>query len=135
MLVEDSDDDVMLFQLALRRTGLGESFNVVWRFQNGEQSLDYFLNRSRSLQPEPLPDILILDLKLPGCSGLDVLDRLQTLKPRPVTAMFSTSILPEDKERATALGVDIFQTKTFELSEFSRFLNWLAHLADFRARG
>jgi len=116
----------------MRRTGLRESFDIVWRFQNGEQSIEFFLNRSRSLEPEPLPDILILDLKLPGCSGLDVLDRLQTIKPHPVIAMFTTSILQEDKERASALGADIFQSKTFELPEFSRFLNWLGGLADSR---
>ena len=35
--------------------------------------------------------------------------------------MFTTSILLEDKQQAETLGADLFQTKTFEPAEFSRF--------------
>ena len=131
-MVEDSDDDVILFELALRRGGLRDSFEVVRRFQTGEQAIEFFLNNSKMLEPDPLPDILILDLKLPGCSGFDVLKSLKPLSPRPVVGMFTTSILPEDRQQAATLGVDLFQTKTFELSAFARFLGWLARLAETR---
>jgi len=98
------------------------SSNSPGAFESGEQTIEYFLNHSKTLEPEPLPDILILDVKLPGCSGFDVLERLQLLRSRPTTiAMFTTSILLEDKQQAETLGADLFQTKTFEPAEFSRF--------------
>src|SRR5437762_3359869 len=93
VLVEDSDDDIILFELALRRTGLHDSFEIIRRLTNGEQAIEYFLSYSKTLRPEPLPDILILDLKLPGYGGFDVLARLQSLRSRPVIGVFTTSIL------------------------------------------
>jgi len=133
MLVEDSADDVVLFEITLRRTGLHDFFELARRFENGEQAIEYFLNDSKTLEPEPLPDILILDVKLPGCSGFDVLERLQLLRSRLIIAMFTTSILPEDKQQAETLGADLFQTKTFEPAEFSRFLHFLSRVVDERA--
>lgn len=132
MLVEDSEDDVILFQLTLGRSGLHESFELVLQFPNGEQAIDYFLNDPKTSHPESFPDILLLDIKLPGRSGFDVLARFQPLLPRLVIAMFTTSILESDRQKAELLGADLFQSKTFDLAEFSRFLNRLARLADQR---
>jgi len=134
MLVEDSEDDLVLFELALRRADLRESFPLVRRFPTGEEAIAFFLKISNPLELGELPDILVLDLKLPGCSGFEVLARLKSLKSRPVTGMFTTSILPEDKQRAEELGVDLFETKTFEAAGFSRFLHFLARIADGRRR-
>ena len=43
--------------------------------------------------------------------------------------MFSTSVLPEDKERAEKLAADLFQAKTFEAEVFDRFVQWLCKMA------
>ena len=129
VLVEDSEDDAVLFGLNLRRTGLDQSFDLIRRFSCGEDAIDYFANPSRTLVPEPLPDILLLDIKLPGCSGLDVLAKLPKLDPRPVLAVYTSSALPEDKQKAEALGAGLFETKKAEPADFSRFLLALGRLA------
>jgi CheY-like chemotaxis protein len=132
VLVEDSEDDVILFELTLRRTGLHEFFDIVRRFPSGEQAIEYFMNHPKTLDPEPLPDIVILDIKLSGITGFDVLAAVRRMESRPVVAMFTSSCLAEDKQKAEALGADFFQTKTFQPDEFSDFLHWLARLASER---
>ena len=124
---------MILFELNLRRTGLQQSFDLMRRFSRGEDAIDYFANLARTLVPEPAPDIVLLDIKLPGCSGLDVLAKIPKLNRRPVIAVYTSSILPEDKQKAEALGADLFQTKSVEPAEFSRFLLCLGRLADQRS--
>ena len=132
VLVEDSDDDVVLFELALKRTGLHLSFEIIRRFPNAEDAIEYFQAPPSMMDPEPKPDIVILDIKLPGRNGFDVLAVVRSLDPQPTVAIFTTSILDEDRKKAAALGADVFQSKNFESAEFSRFLLWLAHLNDAR---
>ena len=133
-LIEDSDDDVLLFDHALQRSGLNETFEVSRRFESAERALEFFLNNSKMLEPEPLPDIVILDLRLPTFSGFDFLARLQPLQARPVIGVFTVSTLPEDREKALASGADLFQTKTSEPDQFTPFLHSLALMVDERAR-
>ena len=127
VVVEDSDDDICLFHWALKRTGLNESFRLVRHFPNGDAVINYFTQVIQG-NSEPLPDIVILDIKLPGRNGFDVLKWMQCLSQRPVTAMFSSSALAEDRLMADRLGADLFQTKTFDPVEFSRFLNCLGRM-------
>src|SRR5205814_10015428 len=65
LLVEDNADDEALTVRALHRTGLASNLDVA---RDGEQALNYLLDRSR-----PLPQLVLLDLKLPKIDGLDVL--------------------------------------------------------------
>ena len=61
------------------------------------------------------PDVLILDLMLPGVSGLEI---LSTLRADPATAalpvlMLSAKGQGRDREAATRAGADVFMTKPF----------------------
>lgn len=132
ILIEDSDDDAILFDSTLRRAGLQDAFQIARRFSNGEQAVEYFLNHSKTLEPEPLPDIVIIDVELPDCSGFEVLARLQPLRPRPVMALFTSAMIPDQERRAAAFGADLFQTKRFEPAVFSHFLTSLARMVDQR---
>jgi two-component system response regulator len=134
-LIEDSPDDVLLFKVALQRSGLSESFEVTRHFEDAQRALEFFLNNSKMSEPEPLPDIVVLDLRLPVFSGLDFLVRLRPLQSRPVIGVFSISTLPEDRQKAEAYGADLFLTKTYETEEFAGFLRSLARLADERLLG
>jgi CheY-like chemotaxis protein len=130
--IEDSQDDVILFDRALRRSGLDASFEVSHCFDSAEKALDYFLTNSKMAEPDPPPDIILLDLKLPGLSGFDFLSHMRPVQPRPAIGVFTTSILPQDQQKAQAFGVDLFQTKTFDPNEFARFLHFLGRIADGR---
>jgi two-component system, OmpR family, response regulator AdeR len=130
LLVEDSDDDAVLFDLTLRRTGLHLFFEIVQRFATAEAAIDYFSQPASIVEGLPSPDIVILDLKLPGRSGFDVLESMRNKGPKPLVTVFTASTLPEDRQKAATLGAVLFQPKTFEPAEFSRFLHFIARLAD-----
>ena len=134
LLVEDSDDDVVLFELALRRSKLNETFQIVRRCRTGEDAIAYLTEPPSMVDPEPRAEIVVLDLKLPGASGFDVLRRMPHMEKRPVVGVFSTSILDEDRDEASRLGADVFQSKTFENDVFVKFLNWLGSLAEQRLK-
>jgi len=132
ILVEDSEDDVVLFELSLKRTGLHESFEIIRRFPNGDEAIRYFTEPPSMIDPPPPADIVIVDIKLPGRSGFDVLVTARKLNPKTTTAVFTSSVLDQDKKKADELGADLFQTKDFEPDTFYRFLHFLARIADER---
>jgi CheY-like chemotaxis protein len=76
LLAEDNPDDVLIFQIAFRRAVLPYDIYVV---RDGEQVVEYLMGRSNyaDRQRFPLPDILVLDLKMPVKSGLEVLEWLR----------------------------------------------------------
>ena len=60
------------------------------------------------------PDMVILDIKLYGGSGIDVLRNIKREKPDTVVAMFSNYSYPEYREKCFQLGADYFLDKSRE---------------------
>jgi DNA-binding response OmpR family regulator len=79
-----------------------------------------FLTRTGAYANAPEPDLVILDLNLPGQSGIDILRRvrgnasLQDLK----VVVFSASNRSEDREEALSAGADEYFTKAPDLNDF-----------------
>jgi CheY-like chemotaxis protein len=102
LLIEDDPNDVLFFTRACRT--LGFRAPPVVR-SDGEEALAY-LSAER-------PDAVILDLKLPKLSGLEVLERIRStprLADLPVYALTSSGE-PSDVARAARLGVKEYLTK------------------------
>lgn len=92
LLVEDNPDDVALTIRALDRNNIR---NEIVTAADGEQAL-------RLLHDEGLrPALVLLDLKLPGLGGLDVLDRIRA---DDRTALVPTVILTSSREEEDVLG-------------------------------
>lgn len=74
------------------------------------------------------PDIIILDLIMPGMDGFDVLPRIrqeESLKDIPV-CVFSNLAQPEDIEKAKQLGADLYLNKSqIEIEELDMHINKL----------
>jgi CheY-like chemotaxis protein len=72
LLVEDSDDDVLFFARAVKLAEIG---NQVVRVSTGEEAISYLTGQGiyADRAAFPVPFAVILDLRLPGGSGLDVL--------------------------------------------------------------
>jgi CheY-like chemotaxis protein len=127
LLVDDSEDDVLLFRRALQRY---PELRVVARAADGDEAIAY-LNGSGKYADRaqhPLPDVMVLDLKMPRRNGLEVLEWMHDLKPRPRVAVFTTSMLDSDKKQAMQLGADLYQQKTCEPDTFDRFAHWVARM-------
>ncbi len=99
LLVEDNRMDVELTLDAFRDARLGNTVHVA---MNGEEALAYLFGQGdfSDRQRYPLPDIILLDLKMPGMDGIEVLCRIkgtELLKRIPVVILTSSQ---EEGDRA-----------------------------------
>jgi CheY-like chemotaxis protein len=105
LIVEDDPDALVLLRRALRKVGVRAALHVV---TDGESALDYLAGegRFRDRQVHPLPTIILLDLKLPKRSGLEVLEwKFRQPQLRGIPVIIVTSSEEEsDRRRATELG-------------------------------
>jgi CheY-like chemotaxis protein len=113
LLVEDDSNDVLLLQRAFRRAGLNHALQVV---SDGDQAVEYLSGEGKysDRDTHPLPALILLDLKLPRRSGLEVLQWLRTqpvlVRSVPVIVLTS-SRLSEDVDRAYSLGANSYMAK------------------------
>lgn len=118
LLVEDDPNDVFLLQRAFRKAKLEQEVQVV---ADGDAAVAYLAGQGVFADREryPLPTLILLDLKLPRRSGLEVLGWLRQqaeLKRLPVV-MLSSSNEMIDIDRAYDLGVNSYLVKptTFQV--------------------
>ncbi len=112
MIADDSEDDVTLLEHVLHKAGV---VNRVIITGNGEETIDYLkgVGRFADRQDHPLPDILLLDLKLPRLSGYEVLEWCQTqpqVKNLVIVVLTGSTDLKMAK-RAYELGARSFLLK------------------------
>lgn len=121
LLVEDNPVDLDLTLRAFKRKHLS---NPILIARDGEEALD-FLPRWET--DEPLPAVILLDLKLPKVDGLEVLRQLKE-HPRfrriPVVVLTS-SAEDRDMDSAYALGVNSYIVKPVS---FERFMEVAEHI-------
>ncbi len=134
ILVEDSEDELALFDLAFSRNGLDSSFDVLHRFRSAGAAIDYLVDLRQRTGSGIDPDIMVIDFGLRDRSGLEVIECIGDLQRKPVVGVFSGSACPEDKQRALDLGAALFQEKNFSRTDFPNFLLSLASLVNERRR-
>jgi two-component system response regulator len=121
LLVEDDPDDEGLAQEALRDSPVPVYLNVV---EDGEAALTY-LRGEGEYKDAILPDLILLDLKMPKKGGLEVLAEIKAdpaLRRIPVIVL-TTSDSPQDTLRAYDLQASCYITKPADLKEFHRVMN------------
>jgi CheY-like chemotaxis protein len=112
LLVEDSPDDALLIQRAFRKANMANPVQLV---RDGEEAVAYLSGAPPwdDRAQFPLPVFMLLDLKLPRRSGLEVLAWVRqesTVKRLPVVVLTS-SRESMDVNRAYDLGVNSYLTK------------------------
>jgi CheY-like chemotaxis protein len=119
LLVEDNPDDEALTLRALRRSHVGHSVVVA---RDGVEALDYLFGTGRHAgrDPRQLPQVVLLDLKLPRIDGLEVLRRLRAdSRTRLLPVVILTSSNEErDRIEGYQLGANSYVRKPVDFNEF-----------------
>ena len=132
LLVEDSDDDAELTIRAFERAGVA---TLITRARDGAEAL---ASLRRAARADELPEAVLLDLRLPGMDGLEVLKSIhdeERYRSLPVIVMTSSA---DDEDRLAALtrGAVGYVRKPVRCEEFVKAattlgLNWSASISVF----
>ena len=118
LLVEDDTRDVELTLAALEEHHLANKVEVV---DNGVEALDYLYRRGKyKARTDSNPVLVLLDLKMPKVSGLEVLKTLKAdekLKSIPVVVLSSSRETP-DLVECYQHGVNAYVVKPVDFGEF-----------------
>jgi CheY-like chemotaxis protein len=127
LLAEDDEMDVLLLQRAFKQVELHNPLQVV---ADGQEAIEV-LSRSKTHPEQRLPALVILDLKMPRRTGLEV---LEWMRGQPIICtipalIFSSSTNVSDVERAYDNGANGYLIKppsVAERNELARFIkDWL----------
>jgi CheY-like chemotaxis protein len=110
LVVEDTDDDLVLLQRLLRRAGIDNPTIVV---HSGTEAIALLRQIEEPNAIGVEPHVVLTDLKMPGISGLELTAwmRKHAKFARTRVVMLSSSSLPSDIAKAKAVGVDMFFMK------------------------
>jgi len=119
LLVEDRPDETELMKQALHQAGVANPLRIL---SDGAEAMAFLEGRDRYADREawPLPRLVLLDLKLPNRTGLDVLARMKSeprLKRIPVIIVTS-SREHSDLEKAYDAGANSYLVKPTSFREF-----------------
>ena len=128
LLVEDNPEDAAMVKSAFEKAGLTSQFLTLY---DGEQAMQYlsasgpYADRSR----HPFPHLILLDLKMPRVSGLELLAwlRCQSFGKDLPVIIITESSFDKDITEAYHLGAKTFLTKPFEPAEFATALKHTAN--------
>jgi len=118
LLVEDDANDVLLIQRAFQKAGLKNNLKVV---RDGEQAIRYLGGQEPycDRHKHPLPFLILLDLKMPGMNGFDVLEwaRRDPAMKRLLIVVLTSSNVQADVDHAYELGANSYLVKPVEFEE------------------
>jgi DNA-binding response OmpR family regulator len=101
LLVDDERAILNLLSIKLRVTG----YDVVTAV-NGEKALQLIKSEN--------PDLMLLDVIMPGISGLEVLEKTRSHSKMPIIVL---SARPDNSQKALALGANFFISKPFDIDD------------------
>jgi two-component system, response regulator len=118
LLVEDNPDDVELTLHALKKNNI---VNPVKIARDGQEALDYlFYSGNYQETDHDLPNVILLDLKLPKVDGIEVLQRIKSDRR---TKLIPVVVLTSSKEESDLLksydlGVNSYIRKPVDFDQF-----------------
>ena len=123
LVAEDDSSDAFFLERAFTKSGITTSLRFV---RDGQEAIEYlrgdgeFADRKRN----PMPDLMLLDLKMPRLNGFQVLQWLRQeggLKRLPVV-IFSSSPLREDINKAYDLGANSYLMKPHSSEDLAKLV-------------
>lgn len=121
LLVEDDPGDQKLIKTSLKNQKVANELSVV---SSGEEGMDYLYGRAKFSDKPPLPDLILLDLNMPGMGGKEFLRRIKDddgLKQIPVVIL-TTSDSEKDILESYKLQASGYVKKPVTLEEFKHVM-------------
>jgi CheY-like chemotaxis protein len=113
LIVDDDQNDIELTKRVLSKSGFKVPVETVTR---GDTAFEVLR------KVKDLPSLILLDLKMPGMSGIDILRQIRAdERLKNVTVIVVTnSLLDSDRNESFAAGADDFLQKAFDIDRFGR---------------
>jgi two-component system response regulator len=131
LLAEDDPGHEALFRRAVTRSGVSCRLDVV---HDGTEVIDYLfsIGKFKETCPRQMPDLIMLDLKMPKMDGLQVLQVLRRVRgedrPRfPPIVVLTSSDLDDDISEAYRWGAQSYIRKPLDFEEFTTAVNEALH--------
>ena len=123
LLVEDGEIDIFLMKRAIELAG---SPCVLQAVRDGDEAIEYLCGTGRFTDPEscPRPDLIVLDVSMPGRTGLQVLEWIRSqpaLNDIPVSVL-THSMEPADVHESYRLGARAYRIKPGNISALKEIL-------------
>ena len=115
LVIEDSEDDFYLLHRAFKKL---EDLTEMRHLRDGTEAIHYLAEAKQNSQDAPA--LLLLDLKMPGTSGFEVLKWVRddpVFKLLPVNVL-SSSAESADVQKAFELGANAYTVKPMSLQEY-----------------
>jgi CheY-like chemotaxis protein len=128
LLAEDDENDFVLFSHALEQSARANNLMITVKLvRDGTEAIEYLAGEGKFADrvEYPFPDIVVLDLKMPRLSGLDVLAWLKGHEEyrRIPKILLSGSAEERDIDEAYRLGVNTYFQKPVSLVEFRELIH------------
>lgn len=127
LVAEDDEDYVLLIKQVFAKAHIPNPVHVVW---NGEEAIAYLKGEGKYSNREeyPLPDIFLLDLKMPRINGFEV---LKWVRQQPGLAALRILVLTSsdairDVNQAYQLGANSFLVKPLDFEDFTHLSRLIA---------
>ncbi len=119
LLVEDDPGDQKLIKVSLKNQKIANELHIVG---SGEEAMEFLYHRGKYSDGMPFPDLILLDLKMPGMGGKEFLRRIkqdERMKKIPVVILTSSDSEKDilDSYNLQASG---YVKKPVELEDFKR---------------
>lgn len=126
LLVEDNPDDAKLTMLALEESGIASDVVVAW---DGVDALDYLFGTGNyaGRDTRQMPEVILLDLKMPRIDGLEVLRRIRSDERTALlpVVILTTSIEDSDRLASYRLGANSYIRKSVDFNHFAEVVKQL----------
>jgi CheY-like chemotaxis protein len=129
LLVEDDNNDVILVKHTLKKAQIQNPLQVV---SDGEEAVEYLKGDGKYEDRDrwPLPELIVMDIKMPRLSGFDVLEWLKgnggPLRRIPIVIV-SSSDNPDDINRAYELGANAYMVKPMDSRGVEHLFQSITH--------
>jgi two-component system, response regulator len=118
LLIEDNPDDVELTLHALKKSNIANPIEVI---RDGQDAVDYLFYKGKYLNSKhSMPNLILLDLKLPKVTGIEILHKLKSdrkLKLIPVVVLTSSKE-ENDIMKSYDMGVNSYIRKPVDFDQF-----------------